>query len=190
MHSAVWPDVASRTQPRGGSRRMTKAFTSVFTALVISSGAPAVTCVNGIPASNPDAIYTVHGDGTATDTRTRLMWKVCSEGQTWSAGACTGTAVVKTWAAALADAEALVFAGHGDWRVPNLKELLSLVEHCTTNPSINASVFPSTPGGYFWSGSPNASYSSYAWLVNFYSGYAGNDNRSNYNQVRLVRGGQ
>ena len=34
--------------------------------------AQAVTCQNGIPASNPDSIYTVHGDGTVTDTRTGL----------------------------------------------------------------------------------------------------------------------
>ena len=62
---------------------------------VASGAAQAVTCLNGIPASNPDNIYTVHGDGTVTDTRTGLMWKQCLEGQTWSGSACAGGA--RTW---------------------------------------------------------------------------------------------
>lgn len=189
MRSSVSVVTTSWPQARGGAGRWARALTPVIAAVGLSSSATAVTCVNGIPASNPDAVYTVHGDGTATDTRTGLMWKVCSEGQTWSTGSCTGTAVGKTWATALADAEAHVFAGYSDWRLPNVKELFSLVEKCAVNPAINTTVFPSTPSSYVWSGSPYAYNSSNAWSVNFSYGNAAFNYRSYAYSVRLVRGG-
>jgi hypothetical protein len=84
-------------------------------------GAPgisqAVQCQNNLPPSNPDAVYQDHGNGTVTDTRTGLMWKQCSEGQSWSPGTCSGTASGFTWSQALARAEAATFAGYADWRV-------------------------------------------------------------------------
>jgi hypothetical protein len=150
----------------------------------------AVTCQNNISASNPDSAYTVHSDGTATHTRTGLMWKVCSEGQTWSNGVCTGSATKHTWANALLLAESTVYAGHSDWRQPNLKELRSLVEECRVNPSINDSVFPNTPTSYFWSGSPYAGSESHAWAVYFHSGYAYYHFRYLSRHLRLVRGGK
>ncbi len=164
--------------------------TASSAALVIH--AHAVTCVNNLPPSNPDADYTVHGNGTATDTRNGLMWKVCVEGQIWSAGVCSDVPSTFTWANALAHAEGHSFASRTDWRLPNVKELRSLVEECRFNPAINDAIFPSTPSSGVWSGSPFAVNSSYAWLVNFRFGFV-NDGfylRSNAFQVRLVRGGQ
>lgn len=152
--------------------------------------AHAVTCINNLPPSNPDAAYTVHGNGTATDTRNGLMWKVCVEGQVWSAGVCSGVPLTFTWANALAHAEGHSFAIRTDWRLPNIKELRSLVEECRPNPAINDTIFPSTPSSNVWSGSPYANDSSYAWLVDFNVGSAGNLSRSFAFQVRLVRGGQ
>lgn len=157
----------------------------------IALTAHAVTCLNNLPASNPDSSYTVHGDGTATDTRTGLTWKVCSEGQVWNAGACSGTASMKPWATALSDAEAHVFAAHSDWRLPNVKELRSLIEECRASPSINDTVFPSTPAsGFFWSSSPVVIISTDAWIVGTAGAYATGAYRGNPYNVRLVRGGQ
>ena len=158
--------------------------------VVLAIHAHAVTCINNLPPRNPDAAYTVHGNGTATDTRNGLMWKVCVEGQVWSAGVCSGVASTFTWANALAHAEGHSFAIRTDWRLPNIKELRSLVEECRPNPAINDTIFPSTPSAFVWSGSPDASSSSYAWLVYFNYGSANDVNRSNAGQVRLVRGGQ
>jgi len=42
----------------------------------------------------------------------------------------------------------------------------------------------------FWSGSPNADYSGYAWNVYFYGGSSGGGNRNNSNLLRLARGGE
>lgn len=158
----------------------------------------AVTCSDGtIPPSNPDSIYTDHGDGTVTDTRTGLMWKRCSEGQSWSGTGCLNSAKTYIWKSALEEAEASTFANHDDWRLPNLKELRSLVEECRYSPAINDVLFPGTSSSNFWSGSPHtghggyAPYSRSAWSVHFNHGFADYDgNRSEGYHVRLVRGGQ
>jgi len=165
-------------------------------ALCLAAGAAqAVTCQNSIPASNPDAIYTVHGDGTVTDTRTGLMWKQCQEGYAGAGCTLDGGTTRFDWQAALAHAESHSFAGHGDWRLPNLKELDSLVEECRTNPAINNNVFPMSKDGqgqftwYVWSSTPSA-LSNYAYDVDFDAGSSHSgwrDTAGSY--VRLVRGG-
>jgi hypothetical protein len=161
-------------------------------ALLLWAGtAQAVPCQNNLPASNPDSVYTVHGNGTVTDTRTGLMWKQCAEGL--SGATCeSGSAQSFTWADALDHAETSTFAGYTDWRLPNVKELSSLVEDCRGSPSINTERFPNTPSSNFWSGSPlaNALGSNYAWSVYFSGGIADDSLRSHSNRVRLVRGGQ
>ena len=161
---------------------------SLLLLLLWAGNAQAVPCQNNLPASNPDAVYIDHGNGTVTDTRTGLKWKQCAEGL--SGATCqTGTALSFTWANALAHAEASTFASDTDWRLPNVKELSSLVEDCRAVPAINTNRFPNTPSSSFWSGSPDAYVSSYAWGVYFDVGYAYSGNRSNFVRVRLVRGG-
>ncbi len=164
----------------------------LFLALaVVSSLARAVDCQN-IPPSNPDSAYQTHGDGTATDTRSGLVWKRCSEGQSWTGSTCSGTASGHTWNQALALAEASTFAGHADWRLPNIKELTSLIEECRDAPAINNTLFPNTPNSFFWSGSPDASHPSDTWYVQFHFGDGGSYSRSGALpfQVRLVRSEQ
>jgi hypothetical protein len=158
--------------------------------LSLASTAQAVTCENNLPASNPDAVYTDNGDGTVTDTRTGLMWKQCVEGRS-RANCDTGSSITYTWAEALVHAEAVTFAGYSDWRLPNIKELRSLVEECRTLPAINDTLFPNERNSFVWSGSPDAYDSSGAWFVYFadggaYYGYS----RIKRAVVRLVRGGQ
>lgn len=156
--------------------------------------AQAVTCQNGIPASNPDSIYTVHGDGTVTDTRTGLMWKQCREG--YDGASCTADAstILFKWGAALTHAEGHIFAGHSDWRLPNQKELESLLEECRTSPAINDGIFPNEPtssslGLLVWSGSPVVG-SSNAWSLDFNNGDIYGVGRDYGSHVRLVRDGQ
>ncbi|MBK6998674.1 MAG: DUF1566 domain-containing protein [Rhodoferax sp.] len=158
---------------------------------LITSLAQAVTCIIYMPpASNPDSAYTDNGDGTVTHTPTGLIWKRCAEGQTWrSRGTCTGSASNHTWAQALTLASTSSFAGKSDWRLPDYKELSSLVEECRIDPAINDTIFPNTPGADFWSSSPYAYNSHNAWSVHFSSGGASGSRNGNY-AVRLVRGGQ
>ena len=157
---------------------------------LVHESAYAVTCTSNMQPTNPDASYTDNGDGTVTHLPTGLTWKRCAEGQTWSGTTCTGSSSAHTWAQALTLASTSSFAGQTDWRLPNIKELLSLVEVCRLNPSINDAIFPVAPSSYFWSGSPYAYYSNFTWYVGFNNGNSSNGNRSGNASLRLVRGGQ
>jgi len=86
-------------------------------------------------------------------------------------------------------AEGKSLAGYSDWRLPNFKELQSIIERQCLDPAINLAVFPNTPSWKFWSASPSSGGG--AWNVAFNYGFAGNyDRTSHYVFVRLVRSGQ
>jgi hypothetical protein len=58
-----------------------------------------------------------NGDGTVTDEASGLMWMKRDSGK------------VLNWQQALRYTEELSYAGYGDWRIPNSKELQSLVDY-------------------------------------------------------------
>jgi len=101
-----------------------------------------------------------NGDGTVTDQTTGLMWMQDDTGEGM------------TWEEALAYAEELSLAGHDDWRLPNVKELQSIVDY-TRSPSTHGTaaidpIFSCTSitdeGGnlnfpYYWSGTTHANWS-------------------------------
>lgn len=156
--------------------------------------AQAQTCNANVIASAPDSRYVDNGDGTVTDLTSGLMWKQCAEGQT-GADCSVGDAVVYNWQEALQRAEAVDrgagFAGHNDWRLPNIKELGSLVETKCVEPAINTTLFPNTPSAGFWSGSPYAGNTGYAFYVGFSNGRDITIGRLfTVGHVRLVRSGQ
>jgi hypothetical protein len=149
------------------------------------------TCNLSITRSTPDNQFTIN-DGTVTDNKTTLTWMRCSLGQAWDAGSssCTGTASKYNWQNALTAANSTDFAGQNDWRLPNIKELKSIVEQACYLPAINDIIFPNTQSAYYWSSSPGASYDDYAWIVYFLNGSDSYSSKSNNRYVRLVRGGQ
>ena len=143
-----------------------------------------------IPASTPTTRFSDHGDGTVTDNETGLMWAQCTEGLS-GAGCAAGYADGYVWQAALDLAAGSRLADHTDWRLPNVKELFSILERQCARPAINTAVFPNTPASGFWSASPSVNYSAGAWLVDFTRGEASdNYNRGDTSRVRLVRLGQ
>jgi hypothetical protein len=141
-----------------------------------------------------------NNDGTVSDVKTGLVWKKCSEGQTWNTNdkGCSESAISYAWQTALQRAENINKAiigqnlGKTDWRVPNIKELASLVEQQCLNPPINISVFPTIASisTWYWSSSPHASDSNRAWTVYFYYGYGNSNNKNDTGYIRLVRSGQ
>lgn len=148
-----------------------------------------------IQASTPTADFVMRRDGTVTHKLTGLVWMRCALGQKWNGKTCTGTPATYEWQQALQAASAFNtgagFAGHIDWRLPNIKELDSIVEVQCHKPSINLHVFPETPAGRFWSGTFDTRHpKNYALFVDFADGY-GDDGRASFAySVRLVRGGQ
>lgn len=134
--------------------------------LSLTVPATAQTCSDDIEPTTPLVRYQLHDDGTVTDRRTGLRWQRCPVGYTLDdAGtaldyaddscAAAGTATVD-WQGALQAAETVNtgggFAGFTDWRLPNIKELVSTVEYSCASPAVNAAVFPDTPSAArFWS---------------------------------------
>ena len=118
--------------------------------------------------------YTDNGDGTVTDNSTGLMWEKKTD---------ANVDVNFTWQGALAYVAELNamnggagFAGHNDWRLPNIRELLSTVDYGRSNPPINPAFGP-TRGisnySAYWSSTTWAGYQpgGSAWAVEFADTY-------------------
>lgn len=142
--------------------------------------------------------YTDNGDGTVTDNNTGLMWQQADDGNTYD------------WENALAYAENSEFAGHSDWRLPNVKEMQSIVDYDYSPTATDAAyvgpaidpIFTCTPlpssvqeagydddYGYYWS-STSALFQSggtyyYAWYVAF--GRAVNGEGEDFHGAGAVR---
>ena len=93
-----------------------------------------------------------NGDGTVTDSATGLTWTQDDSGEGLN------------WADALAYCEGLDFAGFDDWRLPNVKELQSIVDYSRSpdtshsaaiDPIFGVSTITSEAGGvdypFYWS---------------------------------------
>lgn len=134
--------------------------------------------------------YLVNGDGTATDLVTGLMWKQCPEGL--SGDDCSaGTPATLVWGGSMKAARDSTFAGHSDWRLPNMKEFQSIVAFDKYNPAINTEVFPN-PGAVlnFWTSTPRTLTSpvNQSWRINFAIGLNEQKNRTgSQNSQLLVR---
>ena len=138
-----------------------------------------------------DAPFTVSADGTeVTDGRTGLVWRRCAEGMTATGGTCTGTASSFTHEQALAQARDQATSTSVAWRLPNVRELVSIVDRSKSNPAIDTVAFPATPAIAFWSSSPKVGDASFAWVVRFDNVVVGSGGRSNAAPVRLVRADQ
>jgi hypothetical protein len=86
-----------------------------------------------------------------------LTWRRCVEGMSFDGTTCTGTPLQLTWSGALAHAQQQAEATGVGWRVPNAKELGSLLDH--TRPGhIDPRAFPGQPPDAQWTSSPIATY--------------------------------
>jgi hypothetical protein len=158
--------------------------------------APALaqTCPAGLDRVTPDADFIDNGDGTVVHLRTGLMWKQCVEGA--SGLSCGGVATLATWSEAFdaaANANLIRYAGYGDWRVPNLKEALSIRETGCHSPGINTVRFPN-PTNLMWTSTSSARDSMLAWFTDFQGASLSNISKefikSETLTVRLVRDGR
>ena len=128
---------------------------------------------------------TQNGDETVTDTCTGLMWQQS-----------TGNDEIGlTWCEALTYAENLNPGGEEDWRLPNIRELESLIHYDQHGQIIDAA-FAELPGdndnGY-WSSTPyvfplGSSNDDNAWYAKFCDSTINFPGKSGLYNVRAVRG--
>ena len=128
-----------------------------------------------------DQQFIDNGDGTVSDLSTGLMWAKDGNGPGCNNG---GTL---DWEDAVDFAEALEFAGYDDWYLPEIKEFETIIDYSIYNPAINATYFSNTQGDYYWSSTTNATYTGFAWFVNFFNGYVNINDKSYTYCVRCVR---
>lgn len=122
-----------------------------------------------------------NNNGTVTDTSTGLMWQ-------------KATAGTYTWQAALKYAEDFDLEDYNDWRLPNINELLTLVDDSSYDPAIYEPFKDTTGNSSYWSSTtyPEDNMDAspeYAWVVEFSEGRVRLlvAEKTNLLNVRLVR---
>ncbi|MBF0102389.1 MAG: DUF1566 domain-containing protein, partial [Desulfobacterales bacterium] len=107
------------------------------------------------------------------DMRTGLIWQKQDDG------------IGKTSSDAKAYADALTLGGYDDWRLPEIDELLTIVDYNRLSPSITP-LFECLSSNY-WSGTEVETDPDGAWYVNFSTGYNNINLNSNLYSARAVR---
>ncbi len=133
-------------------------------------------------------LVTIAGDDVVTDLATGLMWAAVGN----AAGCLNGTTV--PWVAAIGYTATLDFAGFDDWRIPNVKELISIVEYDAAlfvgaEPLIQEPPFSNTVRDSYWTSTTRPPNTSEAFRVNFLNGHITGDLKTNVQYLRCVRKG-
>jgi hypothetical protein len=135
----------------------------------------------------PDPRFTDNEDGTVTDKMTGLIWLKNAD--------CFGQ---KSWDVAISDCNGLSSgncgltdgSNAGDWRLPNYKELFSLVDAENYAPALPTGYpFTEVRPSHYWSSTTDAYFTDNAWIMNLSHGYVIYDTKAFGHYVWPVRGG-
>jgi rRNA maturation protein Nop10 len=139
-------------------------------------------------AALPSSRFGDNGNGTKTDTLTGLVWLQnggCFGALSW-ANAVSGVASLASGSCGLSDGSAA-----GDWRLPNRKELMSLINWQQQSMSswLNIQGFSNIQNGFYWSSSTLLSNSNNAYSVDLGGGGVSTKVKTNLYNVMGVRNG-
>ena len=147
-------------------------------------------------AALPSPRFTDNGNGTVTDNLTGLIWLKNAN--------CFG---VQTWANALLSANTLASgscgltdgSGVGNWRLPNLRELFSLINHAYAGLALSNAAgtgkwtandpFTDVQSDAYWSSTTDADDALKAWRVGLDGGGVSSASKTATRYVWPVRGG-
>src|SRR5262245_23859252 len=139
----------------------------------------------GVPSPSPR--FSDMHDGTVKDNLTTLIWLKNAE--------CFG---LQTWANALQAANTLASGAcgltdgsvAGNWRVPNVRELESLIDFGTFNPALpSGHPFSGVQPAVYWSSTTIADDPGLAWGVSLVVGSPRPGGKADTSRVWPVRGG-
>ena len=124
------------------------------------------------------ANYITDSQGTVLNTSTFLMWQDT-----------TSDEITFTWQESITHCEDSTTASYTNWRVPNINELITIIDLNKTNPAINSIFTNVQNNGKYWSSTtyaqPNEQTS--AWYVNSRNGEVLTQTKTSKNNVRCVR---
>lgn len=96
-------------------------------------------------------------DGTITNTTTGLMYS----------SVITST---DTWSNCISAAEASSYAGYSDWRMPNIKELQTILEYddSVSTSALDSAFFTTAAGTILWTSTTYAGDTAKAWAISLF----------------------
>jgi Protein of unknown function (DUF1566) len=116
----------------------------------------------------PNNRFVVLPGGLVSDTLTKLVWQQQASSTTMS------------WPMAKISCPS-------GFRLPTVKELVSIVDLTVTAPTIDQTAFPGTPVDAFWASSPYAGSSGGGWYVHFLFGLSNSGGVGSVGYARCVR---
>ena len=151
----------------------------------------AVRLVSGT-APISDKKYIISDNGQEVlDLQTNLIWRRCVEGMMWDGKTCASESMSGEtyfmFQEALQRAANQAAETKKAWRLPNIKELTSLMDYSQTDMAIDSIAFPATPNAQSWSSSSYSADAFFSWIVHFYYGKVYFDYTEDMGVVRLVR---
>lgn len=122
-------------------------------------------------------------DDIVFDRATGLMWPARGN----MAGGAFGC--VFTWNNAVDYCAGLNFAGFTDWRLPNIRELLSIIDHEQINPALEPGHWTGIVNDNYWSSTTYVGNTTIAWESWLGSGSKGGTPKTNSRYILAVRKG-
>jgi Protein of unknown function (DUF1566) len=111
------------------------------------------------------------GGAEILDKTTRLIWRRCAEGRSWTGSTCSGTPTTYlSMFYGIDHAKAEATATGKRWRLPNPKELSTLVDTRFKQPAIDTVLFPAFYAAPYLTATAWPENPAYQWRVEFADG--------------------